>query len=116
MMRIGQCHRYAEYERDPSHWNGAYRKNDTGAQDVAVPPAIAKNVDMTGTKAHGPGNFVVSEKVATLMMIPARPHHDNAADTFFAAFVAATGNAARSAPIANSNARVCGEKNAHGCD
>ena len=49
-------------------------------------------------------------------MIPASPHHARNAFTRTRVIEAPIGTTATRAPIASSNARVCGEKNAHGCD
>ena len=57
-----------------------------------------------------------SENKATVAMIPASPHQASTALIRTAAAEMPSGTTATSAPIANSNARVCGEKNAHGCE
>ena len=49
-------------------------------------------------------------------MIPASPHHARNAFIRITVIEAPIGTTATSAPIANSNARVCGEKKAHGCE
>jgi hypothetical protein len=56
---------------------------------------------------------VVSENITTVAMIPASPHHASSAFTRISLIDDPIGTTATSAPIANSNARVCGEKKAH---
>ena len=116
MMSTGQCHRYAEYEREPSHCIGDRRNIASGDHTVAFPPRNKNAVAITGASAHGPGKVVVSENKATVAMIPASPHQASTALIRTAAAETPRGTTATRAPIASSNARVCGEKNAHGCD
>ncbi|CAB4609478.1 unannotated protein [freshwater metagenome] len=113
-MRTGQCHKYAEYERDPNHCKGDTLSNSRGDHDVASPPYNKTAVARTGTMAHGPGNLVESVKRRTEPITPTRPHQATSVANVRAAFPCAIGSTANNAPSDNSKARVCGEKNAQG--
>ena len=106
MIRTGQCHKYAEYEREPNHCSGDKRSNTSGAHDVAFPPRNKNAVAITGASAHGPGNVVVSENKTIVAIIPANPHHAKNASIRSDFTALPIGITAASAPIANSNARV----------
>ena len=73
---------------------------------MAFPPRNKNAVAITGARAHGPGNVVVSENKVTVAMIPASPHHASAAFIRTTVIETPIGTTATSAPIANSNARV----------
>ena len=106
MMRTGQCHKYAEYEREPNHWKGDNCKSTFGEYLVALPPYNRSAVAHVGSSAHGPGKVVASVNNATLAMITPNPIHANVARACRANVLPATGTTAKSAPMDNSKARV----------
>jgi hypothetical protein len=108
MTSTGQCHRYAEYEREPSHCAGAALSTASTDHAAEVPPRSTRSVATTGTSAHGPGNLVPSSKTKALATMTARPAHENAASARRACRPRDTGSTASNAPAASSKALAWG--------
>ena len=83
---------------------------------MEFPPRNTNAVAIAGNSAHGPGNFVVSVNSAMQQHTITKPTQARTPSIICDVRLFVTGKTANKAPIDNSNARVCGAKNAHGCE
>jgi len=113
MVRIGQCHRYSEYDRAPNHCIGRSANHRSTTVLVSVQPAAIRSAVLTtGHAIAAPGYAVDEFSSSALPAIPANPHDATASaaqrDVSFR--LIARPRTATSAPRPSSQARVKGEK------
>ena len=113
MVRIGQCHRYSEYDRAPNHCIGRSDKDRSTNVLLSVQPAAIRSAALTtGHAITAPGYGVDEFSSSALLAIPANPHDasTSAAQRGFSFRLMAGPSTAMSAPRPSSQARVKGEK------
>lgn len=102
-----------EYDSFPIHRHGASgRTRPAPAPGAAVPRARAKPVSGTGTSIARPGNVVPSVKTKAVMATVATPVQPRATPSPRGRRRSSGVIVAGNAPVASSNARVKGEKEA----